>query len=192
VFVVFGVLFLGNDLVPLVLGAAYQPVANNLLPLSLTLWLQVLNNVGILLTIVYNRPKIAVLSAGIRLAALWILGPLLVTKWGSLGGCFAVLLASAIYSGYLTWRMQGVITYSLKKWVWVIALGLLFLPLAWLRSSWSINLILYGIFVMGYCFLLLFLKFVKLSEVVAVWRAFRSKSGVLNWSKRMSNEYLDH
>jgi O-antigen/teichoic acid export membrane protein len=192
VFVVFGVLFLGNDLVPLVLGAAYQPVATNLLPLSLTLWLQVLNNVGILLTIVYNRPKIAVLSAGIRLVALWILGPLLVTKWGSLGGCFAVLLASAIYSGYLTWRMQGVITYSLKKWIWVIALGLLFLPLSWLRSSWSINLILYGIFVMGYSTLLLVLRFITLPEVVAVWRAFRSKSGVFDWSKSMSDEYFDH
>lgn len=192
VFVVFGVIFLGNDLVSLVFGAAYQPVANNLLPLSLTLWFQVLNNVGILLTIVYNRPKIAILSAGIRLAALWILGPLLVTKWGSLGGCLAVLLASAIYSGYLTWQMQGMITYSLKKWVWVIVLGLLFLPLAWLRSSWSVNLTLYGIFVMGYCFLLFLLKFVKLSEVVAVWRAFRSKNGTLNWSKSMRDEYFDH
>ena len=53
-FVVFGVLLLGNDLVPLVLGAAYQPVAANLLPLSLTLWVQVLSSVAILLTLVYN------------------------------------------------------------------------------------------------------------------------------------------
>ncbi|MBP1696253.1 MAG: hypothetical protein H6Q41_1441, partial [Deltaproteobacteria bacterium] len=35
-FVVFGVLLLGKNLVPLVLGAAYQPVAANLFPLSLT------------------------------------------------------------------------------------------------------------------------------------------------------------
>ena len=41
-FIVFGVLLLGNDLVPLILGAAYQPVATNLLPLSIALWLQVL------------------------------------------------------------------------------------------------------------------------------------------------------
>ena len=56
VFVVFGVLLLGNDLVPLVLGAAYQPVATNLLILSMTLWVQVLVSVATLLTLVYNHP----------------------------------------------------------------------------------------------------------------------------------------
>jgi len=192
VFVVFGVLLLGNDLVPLVLGASYQPVATNLLPLSMTLWAHVLSNVAILLTIVYNCPKKAVLAAVIRLALIWGFGPFLIVKWGSLGGCITVLSASAIYSGYLTWQMQRVVTYSLKKWIWVIVLGLLFLPLSWLRSSWSVNLILYGIFVMGYCFLLFLFKFVKLSEVVAVWRAFRLKGGGLNWSKRMRNEHFDH
>jgi O-antigen/teichoic acid export membrane protein len=191
VFVVFGVLFLGNDLVPLVLGASYQPVATNLLPLSLSLWVHILSNMGILLTIVYNRPKIAVLAAVIRLAAIWGFGPFLIAKWGSLGGCFAILLASVLSTGYLTWRMQEVITYPLKKWVWVIVLGLLFLPLAWLRSSWSVNLMLYGIFVIGYSTLLLVLRFITLPEMVAVWRAFRSKRGVLNWSKSMSDEYVD-
>ncbi len=191
VFMVFAVLLLGNDLVPLVLGAAYQPVATNLLPLSSMLCLQVLNNVGILLTIVYNRPRIAVWAAGIRLAAMWGFGPFLVTKWGSLGGCFTVLFASAICSGYLTWRMQRVFTYSLKKWVGVIALGLIFLPLAWLRSSWSVNIILYGIFIIGYSILLLLLRFISLSEVVAVWRAFRSKSKTPHWSKSAEREYID-
>jgi O-antigen/teichoic acid export membrane protein len=191
VFLVFGILLLRNDLVPLILGAAYHPVATNLLPLSLALWAQVLSNVAILLTIVYNHPKKAVLAAGIRLAALWIFGPFLIAKWGSLGGCFAVLLASAINAGYLTWRMQGVVPYSLKKWVRIIALGLLFLPLLWWRSSWSVNIILYCIFVIGYSTLLLLLRFITLPEVVAVWRAFRSKSGVLNWSKSGGNEYLD-
>ena len=138
-FVVFGVLLLGNNLVPLVLGAAYQPVAVNLLPLSLTLWVQVLSSVAILLTVVYNCPKTAVRSAVIRLAALWIFGPFLIAKWGSLGGCFAVLLASAICASYLTWRMKRVITYSLRKWASIIALGFIFLPLLWWQSSWSIN-----------------------------------------------------
>jgi O-antigen/teichoic acid export membrane protein len=176
VFMVFTVLLLGNDLVPLVLGAAYRPVATNLLPLSLMLWVQVLNNVGILLAIVYNRPKIAVWAAGIRLAAIWSFGPFLVAEWGSLGGCFTVLLASVICSVYLTWRMQKVLTYSLKKWVGVIIVGLIFLPLSWLRSSWSVNIILYAVFIIGYSTLLLLLRFINLSELVAVWHAFRSRS----------------
>jgi O-antigen/teichoic acid export membrane protein len=191
VFVVFSVLLLGNDLVPWVLGAAYQPVTANLLPLSLTIWIQILSHVAILLTLVYNRPKIAVMAAGIQLAAIWGFGPFLVAKWGSMGGCFAVLTASTFYAGYLTWRMQGVITYSLQKWALEIVLGLIFLPLLWLQSSWSINVLLYSVFVIGYSTLLLLLRFVTLSEVVAVWRAFRSKSEMFNWSKSVRNEYLD-
>jgi hypothetical protein len=130
-------------------------------------------------------------SAVIRLAALWIFGPFLIAKWGSLGGCFAVLLASAICASYLTWRMKRVITYSLRKWASIIALGFIFLPLLWWQSSWSINLSLYGIFLVGYPALLLLLRFFTVSEVVAVGRAFRSKNAVFNPSKSVGEEYLD-
>jgi hypothetical protein len=131
------------------------------------------------------------MSAVIRLAALWIFGPFLVTKWGSLGGCFAVFLASAIYASYLTWRMKGVITYSLKKWASIIALGFIFLPLLWWQSSWPINALLYVVFVAGYCALLLLLRVIKFSEVIALGRAFRSKNRVFNESKSGRKEYLD-
>jgi O-antigen/teichoic acid export membrane protein len=190
-FVVFGVLLLGNDLVPLILGAAYQPVAANLFPLSLTLWAQVLSSVAILLTLVYNTPKTAVMSAIIRLAALWIFGPFLIAKWGSLGGCFAVLLASVIYAGYLTWRMKGVITYSLRKWASIIVLGFIFLPLLWLQSSWRINALLYLVFIGGYFSLLVLFRVIKSSEVTALGRAFRSKNAIFDASKSVRKEYLD-
>jgi O-antigen/teichoic acid export membrane protein len=170
VIVFFSVLLLGNDLVLLVLGAAYQPVAINLLLLSLMLCVQVLSNVGILLTIVYNRPKIAVMAAGVRVVAMLIFGPLLIARWGSWGGCLAVLAASLIFAGYLTWRMQGIVTYSLQKWALAIALGLPFLPLLWLQSSWIINCALYSIFVVGYVSLLLFLRIITLGELKTVWR----------------------
>ncbi len=183
VIVFFSVLLLGNDLVLLVLGAAYQPVAINLLPLSLMLCVQVLSNVGILLTIVYNSPKIAVMAAGIRLVAMLVFGPLLIARWGSWGGCLAVLAASLIFAGYLTWYMKRGINYSLKKWIWAIVLGLPFLSLLVWQSSWLVNVVLYGIFVIGYCTLLILLRFITLSEVVAVWRALRSKSEIINWSK---------
>ncbi len=183
VIVFFSVLLLGNDLVPLVLGAAYQPVATNLLTLFITLWVQVLVNVATLLTVVYNRPKIAMMAAGVRLVAMLVFGPFLIAKWGSWGGCLAVLAASVIFSGYLTWRMQGIVSYSLQKWALAIALGLPFLSLLWWQSSWIVNVGLYSIFLIGYCTLLLLLRFIKPSEMVAVWRAFRSKTEMMNWSK---------
>ena len=190
-FVVFGVLLLGKDLVPLVLGAAYRPVIANLFPLSLALWAQILISVAILLTVVYNYPKTALMAVVVRLAALWILGPFLIAKWGSLGGCFAVLSASAICAGYLTWRMKKVISYSLRKWASIIVLGFVFLPFLWLQASWSINVLLYAIFAMGYCILLILFRIITFSEAVALGRAFRSKNAIVNVSKRPGEEYLD-
>jgi O-antigen/teichoic acid export membrane protein len=190
-FVVFGVLLLGNNLVPLVLGAAYRPVTANLFLLALTLWFQILSSAAILLAVVCNYPKTAMISAVVRLAALWIFGPFLIAKWGSLGGCFAVLLASAIYASYLTWRMKRVINYSLRKWASIIALGFVFLPLLWLKASWSFNVLLYAVFALGYCTLLILLRIITFSEVVAVGRAFHSKNAIFNGLKSPGKEYLD-
>ena len=89
-------------------------------------------------------------------------GSLPIAMLGGLGGCFAVLAASIICSVYLTWRMQGVIIYSLKKWVWIIILGIIFLLLLCLKSSWPVHVILYGGFLIGYGFLLSFLRIVTL------------------------------
>jgi len=179
-FGVFGVLLLGKDLVPMVLGTAYQPVAINLLPLFSALWFQILNQVAILLTLVYNRPKIALTSAGIRLVAVWCFGPFLVAGWGSLGGCLTILLAMAISAGYLTWRMQGVMTYSLRKWAWTIGLGFLFLPLLWFKSSWLINGLLYGVFAIGYCALLFLFRLITRSEIMSVWRILRKQGEIIH------------
>jgi O-antigen/teichoic acid export membrane protein len=186
VFVVMGVILLGNDLVPLVLGGAYHPVTTNLSVLSFALFSLALSNVATLFTLVYNCPKIALGAGGFRLAAFWVLGIPLVIWWGSLGACLAILTASALYGGYFTWRIHSRIVYSLKPWVWVIVLGLLFLPLRWLQSSWAINCALYGLFVVGYFSLLLFFRIINLGELRTVWQAIdpRRRMSDLNLQAR--------
>lgn len=171
VLVVFGVLLLGNDLIPLILGATYRPVATNLLPLSLVLFPFALNSVATLLTLLYNRPKVALAAAGIRLAAFWVLGFPFVAWWGSFGGCLAVLGASSLSAAYSTRRMQESMSYSLQRWLLAIGLGGLFLPLVWLRSSWMVNLALYGLFIFGYMIFLFFLRVITIREVKALWQA---------------------
>ncbi|MBM3302748.1 MAG: hypothetical protein FJY85_22720, partial [Deltaproteobacteria bacterium] len=168
--VVFGVILLGKDLVPLVLGAAYEPVAADLVPLSLGLLSLILNSIATLLTMVYNQPKVGLIAAGIRLIVFWAFGVPLVARWGSLGACIAVLVSSAIYAGYFTWRMQKTIAYSLSKWALVIVLASLFLPLALLRSTWLINIALYGVFTAGYVSLLFLSRLMTWAEILLLWR----------------------
>jgi len=55
--------------------------------------------------------------------------------------------------------------------------------LLWWQSSWIVNVGLYAIFVVGYCTLLLVLRFMTFSEMAALWRAFRSKTEGMSWPK---------
>lgn len=183
---VMGVVLLGKDLVPLVLGGAYHAVTTNLLVLSFALFSLALSNVATLLTLVYNYPKIALKAGGIRLAAFWVLGIPFIIWWGSLGACLAVLCASVLYGGYFTWRIQRRIPYSLQPWAWAIALGLFFLPLWWLQSSWVINCGLYGLFIVGYVSLLFLLRIIRMEELNTVWKAIdpRRRISGLNLQER--------
>ena len=178
VLIILGVLFLGENLVPLVLGAAYRPVALNLLPLMLGLLTQALGSVGSLLALTFNRPAEALAAAGVKLAAFWSLGPILIAWWGSLGGCIAVLAASTLYAGYFTWRMRRVLCFSLRGYTWALGLGGLFLPLFWLRSSLAVNLGLFVAAVAAYLGLLFLLQVITPGDIAAGWRIISHKSEV--------------
>jgi len=99
VLAVFGVLFLADDLVPPILGASYQLVADNLLPLTLSLLAVAVGNIARLLAIVYAKPKAALIASAIRLGAFWLLAVPLIALFGSWGACVAMLLASVLYTG---------------------------------------------------------------------------------------------
>jgi O-antigen/teichoic acid export membrane protein len=172
VLIVFGVLLLGDDLVPAVLGAAYRPVVANLLPLSLTALALGLINVMRLLAVVYDQPGVVAKASGLRLVTFWGLGLPLVTWLGGVGGCLAVLIASVVSGMVATWRMRPVSgACSLRSWAFIIALGGLFLPLVWLRGSLAVNAVLYGLFVAGYATLLLAGRAITPGEIAAIWQA---------------------
>lgn len=173
--VIFTVLLLGADLVPLVLGKAYRPVAANLVPLALTLLPLALSSVGSLLALVYERPRTNWVAAGLRLAAFWLLGPLLVATWGGLGGCLAVLAASLLQAGYFTWQMRRVVRYALWPWAGAVLAGGWCLPLVLLRSSGLVNLALYGVGLISYGSLLWAFHVVTPGELVTAWQTMGLK-----------------
>jgi O-antigen/teichoic acid export membrane protein len=184
---VLGALLLADDLVPLVLGAAYRPVAVNLLPLMFTLPVLALGSVAQMLALVYDRPRLALSAAGVRLAAFWCLGPLLVAWKGDLGCSLAVLVAFTLYAAYFTWRMRRVVPYSLRSWALAIVLGGLFLPLGWLRPmlgihSSLVDVALFCAFVIGYGTLLLRLRVVTPDEIASTWRAIGLGRRSPKWS----------
>ena len=173
VLTVFGLLFLGDDLVPLVFGAAYRPVAANLLPLTVSLLVLALTDAGRLLALVYERPRVALTAAAIQLAAFLALAPVLIAWQGSWGACLAVLIATALAALYLTRIMGRETAYSLRGWWLAIAWGGLFLPLLALRGHWGFNVGLYGVFVAAYYGTLRWRGVLTRGEISAVWGTIR-------------------
>ena len=60
---------------------------------------------------------------------------------------------------------------------WGLALGLagLFLPLYWLKSSWSVDLTLGALAMTGYAGMLVLLGLVSFGELALIWRALRDR-----------------
>jgi O-antigen/teichoic acid export membrane protein len=171
VMVVLAAVLLGKDLVPVVLGSAYRPVAANLVPLAIGLVALSLTSVANLSALTHDRPGVALAAAVLRLGTFWVLGLSLVGRWGSWGASLAVLGALAVQAGFFTWRMRRVVGYSLRRWAAVVGLGALFLPLGLLRSSPAVDVALFGAFVVGYVGLLFLLGLVTPDELGVMGRA---------------------
>ncbi len=179
VLVFLGALFLADSLVPFVMGDAFRPVSTNLVILILALLFHGGVSVGVVLTIIGDRPGVALGAAALRLTVFLLAGVPLVTLWGSLGACLAISLAGMVSCGYYLKRTQEVVSYSLRSWCLTLGLGVVFTPLAWLKSSWEINLGLGCAAVAGYAGMLLLLKFITFGELAALWRALVSRSAVV-------------
>lgn len=176
----FGVLLLGEDVVPMVFGPAYAAVAVNLLPLMLTLLVVTIVSVNRLLALVTDRPGVALAAAAVQVVAFWGLGVPLVAWGGSLGGALAVLVAAALYAVVFTWRTRQTVRYSLRGWASVILLAVPFLMLSWLRGPWSVNGGLYVFFIVVYGGLLYLFRLVTPGEIAAARQALRMRgSGVV-------------
>ena len=172
--IMFCFLLLGGDLVRLILGKAYQPVATNLLPLSFVFFFLGLQSVSNLINLVYEKPRVALTASIFRLAIFWGSGFLLVTFWGSFGGCLAVLIASIFYAGYLIWRTRVDLPYSLRRWIFTAGSGAFFLPLILLRSSLPVNVILFSFFLIGYMVILFLFRIITWSEVRTLLQSIAS------------------
>jgi len=169
-----GAIFVSQDLVPLVLGAPYRPVATNVLPLTVTLLTLSVGSVGRLLALTLDRPGIIVRAAGIELAAFWAIGLPLASRAGSLGACVAALPASALYAWYITARVRPELPYSLGAAGRAVLSSLVFLPLVFLRSSWPVNTLLFALGAAAYVGVLLRSRVITLDEIAEIKRVLRS------------------
>ena len=172
--------FIGPDIVPLVLGRAYRPVAWNLGPLTVALIAFGVCSIGRLISLVVDRPGDSAVAAGVELFTFWAVGSLLATRYGSFGATVAALLGTAGYAVYITWRMRRTLPFSARPAFIAVSLAAAFLPLAWFRSTWRVNAALLAVALAGYVALLWRLRVVTAAEISAARELLRSRSAAEN------------
>ncbi len=178
IIIIFATLLLAESAVPVILGHEYTPVVAYLIPLTLSLLAVVLGSVARLLSLVFERPRHVLLATVIELGVFWAVAIPLISWKGGVGVSVAFFAASAVYAGYMTYRLQKEVPYSLHAWFAVILTALVFLPLIWLRAGIWVNLALFIGFIMCYSVLLVGFKLVSMDEAVTIWQAFISTSAL--------------
>jgi O-antigen/teichoic acid export membrane protein len=166
-----GSLLLGRDVIPLVLGRAYGPVVPNMIALATAMLLLPLLHVCSLLSLTHDRPGTLLKAALLRLLFFWALGLPLVIRWGSLGACISICVAFVVQAVYFIIKNREEVGPAFVRWVIVVVAGLLFLPLAWLRSSPGVDVALFFVAAGGFLLVLRGLGVVSTRELAVVYRS---------------------
>jgi O-antigen/teichoic acid export membrane protein len=178
----FAVLLLGDALVRAVFGGAYAPVAANLPPLMLALVMLGVSSMTLVVAIVHERPAIPLRASAVRLVVFWVAAPPCIVWWqGSFGACIAVLVASVVHAALSTWGLRAALGTSLRSAAVAAALGAVFVPLLWLRGTTTVNIALFGVFLVGYATVLRAAGVVTREEVRL---ALRVLSDRMRWNLR--------
>jgi len=167
----FGSVLLGREVIPLVLGRAYEAVVPNMIALAAAMLLLPLLHVCSLLCLTHDRPGTLLKAALLKLSFFWVLGIPLVMRWGSLGACMSVCSAFVVQAGYMVFKNRAEVGPAFVRWGIVIVTGLLFVPLAWLRSSPAVNITLFLVAAGGFLLILRGLGVVSTRELGAVYHS---------------------
>jgi len=157
--------FVGDDVVPRLLGPAYAPAAASLWPLSLSLFMMAACSVGRLGALVVDRPWLSAGAAGSELAVCWTAGLLLAPRYGSEGMAWAVLCGTVAYAVVITWRTRDGVGYSPRAAIEAAALVVPWLVLAFFRGGPFRNAALLVVASAGYLGLLGWRGVITLDEL---------------------------
>ncbi|MEP7366815.1 MAG: oligosaccharide flippase family protein [Acidobacteriota bacterium] len=168
-----GLLYSCADLlVTHVLGKTYAPVAVLLPVLALAGLASGPGSVARILLVSYDQGVMSIHGAAVQLVCFVALSALLIPRFGSLGACVGIAVATMVFSLYSTWRIQEAVQYPLGPWAGAVLLGVVCSPLLW---AWSgFGPVRFGLFAVVYVGAATVLGVARLSEGRALLRAVRS------------------
>lgn len=103
-------------------------------------------------------------------------GTLLAARYGAVGMSVAALAGTIADPFVISWRVHARLPYSPRPALTAAALALPWIPLALLRGSWQVNVLLLAVAVAGYTALLLWRRVVTVEELAALRGVVRRTS----------------
>ena len=161
----------GRDIVLLVAGNRFAPVARLLVPIGIAILLNTAASAFRLLSLVQNRPLVALVSALFQAVTLMGGGYLLVSRLASLGMTVAVAAAALMQTVAAGWAFRDDAGHWPRRWLAIVALGGLFAPLTWILNQGLVARVpTFLLCLAGYATALHVFGLVTLSRVAVLWR----------------------
>jgi O-antigen/teichoic acid export membrane protein len=168
-------LFLAGDVVPRAFGSGYDSLVPGAAVLGLMVIAAVPATGAWVLSIVLEQPALPARAGAVRLALFIAGAAALVPRWGGLGGLLAALLATATASLLLCRDVRRRFPFSPRRFLGIVAAAALFAPLALLKSSAAVNLLLCAAAVAGHGLLLVALGLLRAADFRALREAVSRK-----------------
>jgi O-antigen/teichoic acid export membrane protein len=173
VLAVAGVLFLGSDLIPFLIGEEYSEVVPNTVVLLLSLFPSVFVQIGFVYAVVYKRPEEFLWALMGALGTFVGLSVVLIPGHAAMGCSVATALSYYVMAGLAIYPFRDKVGVLLREGGVVIGLGALVLPLVLWKGEVLTNVLLATGFVGGFLTLLFWSRVVSMKEVGEAVAALR-------------------
>ena len=173
VMVVAGVIFLGEDLIPFLIGRDFEAVTPNLLILCFGLFPSVLIQFGFVQAVVRSRPQQFLFALFASLIVFIGLSLFLVPRYQSEGCSMATVLSYFFMATVLLYPMRSEVKPLLVDSLRAVAPGILMLALLPLKGSLVENILLTVAYLSSYGALLLLFRVLSIREVLEIVHSLR-------------------
>jgi O-antigen/teichoic acid export membrane protein len=165
--------WLGRDVITLIMGDSFAPVFPNAMVMVVAIFPGLLSYVGMNYSVLEKKPGIYAKAVAFGLGTMVVVSILLTprmkalgTTWGTVAGNFAMALVFAA-------RYRREFAVVLRRFWWIVAIGLPVVPFYRLHVSLPAGLAIYCLTSLAYVGILLALRLISWGDAKGLVEAFR-------------------
>jgi O-antigen/teichoic acid export membrane protein len=173
-----GLLLLGSDLIPIMIGQEFDAVFPNVMVLSSALFPSLLVQVGFVYAVVDKQPRRFLLALVVAVSVCIALSLALIPVYSSIGCSIATAASYWLMAALVLYPMRGHIGPLLKDIVVVLLPGAMLPLLAYFKADAWLNAALTGVFIAAYLALLFLIRALSIVELREIIDALRGRKAV--------------